>query len=83
MTWYSTPFEVGRKYRIQLPISYLGHNFNEGAFVEFTGDSYDAKQGLIRFWFKDCESGDAKAWHVWDGGPKATEIWHKHFALIE
>lgn len=83
MTWYPIPFEVGRKYRVKTQISYLGHDFRAGGSVEFTGDSYDAKQGLILFWFKDCESGDTKAWHVWDNGPTATETWHKHFALME
>src|SRR3977135_3636017 len=50
--WYSTPFEIGRTYRIKKPLSYLGHDFADGSLVEFTGDSYDTMKELMRFWFK-------------------------------
>lgn len=66
MTWYKSPFIKGSKYYVLKKYSELGHNFGVGDIVESTDDSYDAKLGLIRFWFRDVSTGEIKVFHVWE-----------------
>ena len=83
MSWYTVPFSVGSRYSVKKATAFLGHDFNVGDIVEFTTHSYDAKQGLIRFWFKDTTSGRDIAWHVWDNGPPADSSWSEYFDRLE
>jgi len=79
MSWYPTPFEKGRVYRAKKDIAEFGHTFATGEDVEFVEDSYDPKQGVIRFWFKNTTTADLKAWHVWEDRVADFEAWKDYF----
>jgi hypothetical protein len=79
MAWYTCPFEKGRLYRVIHTIGELGHNFVAGETVRFTDHSYDAKQGVIRFWFQDASSTESKAWHVWESEMESLSHWGDFF----
>ena len=73
------PFKKGRSYRVNRAISELGHNFEVGELVRFQDHSYDAKLGVIRFWFQTPAS-ETKAWQVWDSEMESLNRWREKFA---
>lgn len=79
MAWYSCPFEKDRLYCVKRPIAELGHNFAAGEIVRFTDHSYDAKEGLIRFWFQEATSQSMKVWHVWENEMEFLNHWRDVF----
>jgi hypothetical protein len=81
MSWYPSPFEKGRVYRVKKDISELGHTFASGENVEFVEDSCDPKQGVIRFWFKNSTTEDLKAWHVWEDQMAVLDAWKDSFSM--
>jgi hypothetical protein len=80
MSWYSSPIEKGRIYRAKKYISELGHTFTVGEDVEFSGDSHDSENGVLRFWFKNTVTGDVKVWHVWENHKAVLDAWQDYFS---
>jgi hypothetical protein len=79
MPWYSCPFENNRNYRVKYSVAELGHTFKKGEIVRFQGDSYDPKQGVIRFWFQAQDSNEMQAWHVWESEIESLSRWQDLF----
>jgi len=79
MAWYPRPFTKGHLYRVKRDISFLNHVFVCGEKVQFEGDAYDAKGGVIRFWFKNLANGETNAWHVWEDQLTLLGEWQTFF----
>jgi hypothetical protein len=75
----TSPFTKEKKYEVITSISELGHNFKVGEVVVYKTFSYDAHNGVTRFWFAKNEENDLYVWHVWDTDKPAFEQWMKYF----
>lgn len=72
MSEEACPFKPGTRYRVRANVSELGHSFCAGEVVTFTRWSYDAHNGVSRFWFVREGANVAEAWHVWDDEASAA-----------
>lgn len=77
----SCPFKENHHYRILRDYSHLNHAFHLGDHLIFTGFGYSAKEGITRYWFKNTESGETNAWHVFDSKEKESD-WRQVFEEI-
>lgn len=62
----SCPFREGQRYRVRHEYVHLNHCFYAGEIVTFRTYGYDAKGGVMRYWFKRADSEEINVWHVFD-----------------
>jgi len=77
----SNPFREGYGYKVRRDYLFLNHKFTTGDRVTFSGFAYAPKEGVTRFWFKNLESGETNAWHVFDG-EESAKSWADFFEEI-
>ena len=73
------PFTVGQCYRAKERLAYLNHIIPAGNRVVFVNRAYDQKLGVARFNFKNVETGEINAWHVWDDNHSDMANWLMYF----
>jgi hypothetical protein len=83
MYFEGCPFETGRRYAVKHDMTFLNHGFRQGEIVEFTGHGHELKLGIHRFYFKNRETSDENAWHVFDDDDTNEEDWIQHFELMK
>lgn len=77
----SLPFRKGSEYRVKRDYAFLNHKLSEGESVVFSESGYSAYDGLTRYWFKNTQSGETNAWHVFDSQEKEIR-WEDFFEEI-
>ena len=77
----SCPFREGQRYRVRRDYSFLNHSFRAGEIVTFSSFGYDAKSGVMRYWFKRADSEEINVWHVFDNQKQEIQ-WYEMFDEI-
>jgi len=83
MYFEACPFDVDRRYRVKHDIEFLNHVLRQGDIVVFIGHGHEIKLGIHRFYFRNPQSGEENAWHVFDDDDTKEEDWTQHFEMIE
>jgi len=82
MNFKNCPFQVGHRYKAKQNMTFLNHILRSGEVLVFVGHAYDPHGGVTRFTFKNPETGEMNAWHVFDDDAIRENEWILFFEAV-